>query len=223
VSQGLSAIRLARAAMCQHMETKGSCFAVVGLGNPGKRYKDTRHNAGFRVIDELSRKLLIPLKEQDYQANWGMELVAGREILLCQPLTFMNLSGRVVGSMLKDFNIPASKILVVHDDLDLPCGRIKLAQRGGAGGHRGVLSIIEHLGHRDFPRLKLGVGRPQQGESVEQFVLQPPYADERAVFEDMVFQGVEAVQAVARDGLAVAMNRFNRTAFPLESSTNGSD
>jgi peptidyl-tRNA hydrolase, PTH1 family len=207
--------------MCQHRETEGCCFAVVGLGNPGQRYEDTRHNAGFRVVDELSRKLLIPLKEQDYQANWGMGQAAGREILLCQPLTFMNLSGRVVGSLLKKFDIPANRMLVVHDDLDLPCGRIKLAQRSGAGGHRGVLSIIEHLGHRDFPRLKLGIGRPQRGESVEQFVLQPAYADESAVYQDMIFQGVEAVQVVVADGLAAAMNRFNRTDFPLESPTNG--
>jgi peptidyl-tRNA hydrolase, PTH1 family len=205
------------------METKDGCFAVVGLGNPGKCYKDTRHNVGFRVIDELARKLLIPLKEQGYQANWGLELVAGRAILLCQPLTFMNLSGQVVGSILKDFDIPANRMLVVHDDLDLPCGRIKLAQRSGAGGHRGVLSIIEHLGHRDFPRLKLGIGRPQRGEPVEQFVLQPPHGGESAVFEDMISRGVEAVQVVVADGLAAAMNRFNRTDLPLVSSPPGSD
>jgi peptidyl-tRNA hydrolase, PTH1 family len=198
--------------MCQQMQTKGCGLAVVGLGNPGRNYEHTRHNVGFQVVDELARRLRIALKERNYQASCGLGCVEGRQILLCQPLTWMNLSGPVVKRILNDFNISADQMVVVHDDLDLPCGRIRLLQRGGAGGHRGVLSIIEHLGHQEFLRLKLGIGRPQEGELVEQFVLQPPYPDETVAFAEMIVRGADAVQVVLTEGMASAMNRCNRPA-----------
>jgi len=198
------------------MDPQGNAIAVVGLGNPGKRYERTRHNAGFQVLDLVARRFSIALSERKYPAWWGHATIHGCKVLLCKPTTYMNLSGTVVCRMIRDFRIPAEQMLVVHDDLDLPCGRIKLVQRGGAGGHRGVLSIMEQLGHQDFPRLKLGIGRPLHGEAVEDYVLQPPYPEERPAFAEMTGHATEALEQVVRAGLVAAMNRFNRPNSNLE-------
>jgi peptidyl-tRNA hydrolase, PTH1 family len=148
-------------------------LAVVGLGNPGKEYENSRHNAGFEVLDRLIRRYGIGLQERKFRASWGAGLAEGRKVLFVKPLTYMNRSGEAVGEILKYFDISAGQVLVVHDDLDLPFARIRIAGRGGAGGHRGIQSIIDHLGTNDFPRLKMGIGRPKHGEPIESFVLQP--------------------------------------------------
>jgi peptidyl-tRNA hydrolase, PTH1 family len=192
------------------MDLQGNAIAVVGLGNPGKRYELTRHNAGFQVLDLVARRFLLTLSDRKYPAWWGLATIQGCRVLLCKPTTYMNLSGTAVSRMIRDFRIPAAQLLVVHDDLDLPCGRLKLVQRGGAGGHRGVTSIIEQLGHQDFPRLKLGIGRPMHEEFVEEYVLKPPYPEQRAAFAEMIEHGADAVEQVVLTGLVAAMNRFNR-------------
>ncbi len=205
------------------MDYEGNAVAVVGLGNPGRRYEHTRHNAGYQVVDLVAREFSVTLSERKYPACWGQTTFRGRKLLLCLPTTFMNLSGTVVIRMLRDFRISPEQMLVVHDDLDLPSGRIKLVQRGGAGGHRGVLSIMEQLGHRDFARLKLGIGRPLFGEAVEDFVLKPPYPQDRSAFAEMIVLGAEAVNAVVVSGLTAAMNRFNRTQSGPDPSTPDAD
>ncbi|HAA04905.1 MAG TPA: aminoacyl-tRNA hydrolase [Syntrophobacteraceae bacterium] len=192
------------------MDLEGNAIAVVGLGNPGRRYEQSRHNAGYQVVDLVARRFSVTLSERKYPAYWGQTVAQGRKLLLALPTTYMNLSGMVVTRMLHAFRMVPEQMLVVHDDLDMPCGRIKLVQRGGAGGHRGVLSIIEQLGHQNFPRVKLGIGRPQHGEPAEEYVLKPPYAQERALYEDMIALGAEAVETVIVSGLPAAMNRFNR-------------
>jgi PTH1 family peptidyl-tRNA hydrolase len=179
------------------------------LGNPGKPYEGTRHNAGFLTVDELARKFSISLAEKKFKARWGVGEVGGTRTALFEPLAFMNRSGEPVGAFLRYFGAPTDRLLVVHDDLDLPCGRIRLVRGGGAGGHRGVLSLVEHLGHGSFARLKLGIGRPVHGESVEAFVLNAPYPGERAAFQEMIHRGVEVVVSVLEIGLEGAMNRFN--------------
>jgi PTH1 family peptidyl-tRNA hydrolase len=184
--------------------------ALCGLGNPGNEYANTRHNVGFQVVDRLAQAFGIALQQRKFRAGWGTGTVEGRKIFIVKPLTFMNRSGEVVVEVLKYFGIAANQMLVIHDDLDLPVGRIRLVLKGGAGGHRGVSSIIQHLGHQDFPRLKLGIGRPAHGETVESYVLRPPYPEETLAFNDMVERGFEAVQTVMSTGLVTAMNRFNR-------------
>lgn len=184
--------------------------ALCGLGNPGSEYAKTRHNVGFQVVDRLAQAFGIALQQRKFRAGWGTGTVEGRKIFIVKPLTFMNRSGEVVVEVLKYFGITANQMLVIHDDLDLPLGRIRLVLKGGAGGHRGVSSIIQHLGHQDFPRLKLGIGRPAHGETVESYVLRPPYPEETLAFNDMVERGFEAVQTVMSTGLVTAMNRFNR-------------
>jgi PTH1 family peptidyl-tRNA hydrolase len=196
--------------MSQQSEQEEKITAVVGLGNPGKQYETTRHNAGFRVVDLLARSFSFSLQERKFQAAWGSGMIEGQKILLFKPLTFMNRSGEAVGEMLRYFGVPASQMLVVHDDLDLSCGRIRLVRRGGAGGHRGIQSILQHIGNQDFPRLKLGIGRPMHREPVEAYVLKSPYPEEVEGFDAMIGNAVDAVRAVLSSGLSVAMNRFNK-------------
>ena len=181
----------------------------MGLGNPGKQYEGTRHNAGFLVVEGLARRFAVSLSEKKFKARWGVGEALGRRVALIEPLAYMNRSGEPVGQFLRYFGISPDQLLVVHDDLDLPCGRIRLARGGGAGGHRGVLSLVEHLGQPGFARLKLGIGRPLHGEAVEAFVLSGPYPAERAQFQEMIERGVEVVECVLEQGLDAAMNRYN--------------
>jgi len=185
-------------------------LAVIGLGNPGKEYGHSRHNVGFQVVDRLIAHYSPPMMERKFRASWGFANAEGRKILFAKPLTFMNRSGEAVGDILKYFGIPPDRMLVVHDDLDLPFARIRIAQRGGSGGHKGVQSIIEHVGSSDFPRLKMGIGRPKHGEPVETFVLQPPYPEDREEFEKMAEQAEAAARAILATCLSDAMNEFNR-------------
>lgn len=196
--------------MGRDAEPDKNIAVVAGLGNPGKQYEATRHNAGFRVVDLVARDFSIPLQERKFKASWGMGTVEGVKIILVKPLTFMNRSGDAVGEILRYFNVEADRMIVVHDDLDLLPGQLRLARGGGAGGHRGVSSIIDHVGRRDFPRLKLGIGKPARKEQVEGFVLQAPSSQEAAVFEEMIVRGAEAVRAVLSIGLSAAMNQYNR-------------
>jgi peptidyl-tRNA hydrolase, PTH1 family len=185
-------------------------LAVIGLGTPGKEYAGSRHNAGFVVLDRLIAHYLPSMMERKFRASWGFAVAEGRKVLFAKPLTYMNRSGEAVGELLKYFSIPPGRMLVVHDDLDLPLARIRIAQRGGSGGHRGIQSIMDHVGGSDFARLKIGVGRPKHGEPVEDFVLLPPYAEDRENFQKAIVQAEEAVRAVLSADLAEAMNRFNR-------------
>lgn len=198
----------------------GECIrVVVGLGNPGRMYDGTRHNAGFQVLDVLAARYGVMLQERKFAAQWAEALVESRKVLFIKPTTYMNRSGEAVYAMLRYFRIPHTRMLVIHDDLDMPLGRVKIVRKGGAGGHRGVASIIERVGDGAFARLKLGIGRPRHGESIEAFVLSPPHDDERDRFEGMVSHGAEAARAVLERGLDAAMNLYNaRDAAGLVSS-----
>ncbi|MGC9965147.1 MAG: aminoacyl-tRNA hydrolase [Syntrophobacteraceae bacterium] len=185
-------------------------LAVVGLGNPGKEYGRTRHNVGFQVVDRLIARHSPGMMERKFRASWGFATVEGRKVLFAKPLTFMNRSGEAVGEIIKYFGVPPDQMLVIHDDLDLPFARIRIAQKGGSGGHKGIQSIIDHAGSADFPRLKMGIGRPKYGEPVETFVLQPPYPEDREEFEKMIALAEKAAGAVLATCLSDAMNEFNR-------------
>ncbi|WP_448382376.1 aminoacyl-tRNA hydrolase [Desulfosoma sp.] len=182
---------------------------VVGLGNPGRRYDGTRHNAGFQVVNALANRFGVVLQERKFPAQWAEAVVEGRKVLFIKPTTYMNRSGDAVDAMLQYFKMPHSRMLVIHDDLDMPLGRVKIVRAGGAGGHRGVASIIERVGDGGFARLKLGIGRPRHGEPVEVYVLRGPEEDERDRFEKMVSHGAEAARAVLERGLEAAMNLYN--------------
>lgn len=205
--------------MGEQAEQVGSVVAVVGLGNPGKQYETTRHNAGFGVLDRLALDLSVNLEERRFPAQWGTCLIHSRRVLLIKPLTYMNRSGEAVSRMLRYFRILPNQMLVVHDDLDLALGRIRLVVKGGAAGHRGVASIIECLGDQAFARLKLGIGRPLHSEPVEAYVLRSPYPEHEAAFNEMMLRGAEAARVVLLSGIVRAMNVFNRSDHLAEASS----
>lgn len=185
--------------------------ALVGLGNPGKKYEKTRHNAGFQVIDQVAEKFCCAkFVESGLGAEWAKVMVGMRKVVLIRPNTFVNRSGEAVSAILRYLRIAHEQMLVVHDDLDLALGRIRLVLGGGAGGHRGVQSIIQQLGQQNFPRLRLGIGRPMYNERVEEFVLHPPYEDQKELFDEMIVRAAEAAFAALSRGIVYAMNRFNR-------------
>jgi len=192
----------------------------VGLGNPGSGYKSTRHNTGFRIIDHLSRNVGASLKGRRFQSRNIRTTYRGREIVLLKPVTFMNQSGRAVKACADFFHLPPNRILVVHDDLDLPVGKIKVVRNGGPGGHKGVLSIIEHLGSREFPRIKIGIGRPRYGESPEDYVLAPFYEDESEIMLRVFKVAVQACRLFIFDGIESAMNQINHQIFTEEEEKN---
>jgi PTH1 family peptidyl-tRNA hydrolase len=185
---------------------------ICGLGNPGPSYTNTRHNAGYRVVAGIASAGGI--KDAAWTMNRGLARfcaadVAGAPVALVQPLTFMNLSGQAVRPLLRRFNLTAADLLVVHDDLDLPFGAIRLRAEGSAGGHRGVQSIIDELGTREFTRLRIGIGRPPEGEEAVAYVLGLIAWDLRQQWDGVLDQAVAAAQAWVSLGLEAAMNRFN--------------
>lgn len=187
---------------------------VVGLGNPGEEYRTTRHNVGFRVIDEVARRL----RAGDWERRFHSEVAAtnrGRRVWLAKPRTFMNLSGVAVASLLEGLGLGARDALVVVDDVDLPLGRLRLRPSGGAGTHNGLRSIVEHVG-TGFPRLRLGVRGPSPWEDLAQYVLSPFDEDEQPVADEMIKQAADAVAVSVFEGLGRAMNRFNQPVSSTE-------
>jgi PTH1 family peptidyl-tRNA hydrolase len=197
-------------------------YLVVGLGNPGKGYSKTRHNIGFRVMESWSGKLCVRLTGHRFQAESTKARVDNLNVLLVRPLTYMNESGRSVRAFADYYHIENQSVVAVHDDLDLPLGRIKVVKNGGTGGHKGVRSIIEHLGTRDFCRVKVGIGRPRHGETVEAYVLSPFYEDERASVESVITAAVHACELLVTRGIEQAMNVINcrdQSGSPMEKGT----
>ncbi len=182
---------------------------IIGLGNPGKAYADNRHNIGFRCINKLAKLHGISLAQRQCQAQFGIGQIADTEVVLAKPRTFMNLSGRSVGLLKQRFQTPLTDILVIHDDLDLSLGKIRLQQGGGSGGHKGIESIIAQLGSRDFPRLRVGIGRPQEDEDAAAYVLSDFSPGERVVIDDAIARVTEAILCYLREGIVAAMNRYN--------------
>jgi len=184
-------------------------YIMVGLGNPGLQYKHTRHNVGFLVIELLSRLWKIPLTKQDHMANWGQGRWGNQAVLLAKPNTYMNLSGQAVQRLIAYFKIDLENLLVIHDDLDLPLGRLKFVPKGGAGGHRGVSSIIQYLKTNEFFRLKVGIDRPHQGEPAESYVLRTCDPEEEAIFSSMITRAAGAVEVYLTSGISQAMSQFH--------------
>jgi|ERR1700730_8992489 PTH1 family peptidyl-tRNA hydrolase len=179
---------------------------VVGLGNPGPQYADTRHNVGFMVIDALAAKEGIRLAPSP---SWGCELGKWGDVLLAKPLTYMNRSGEAVGALARYFKIAPEEVLVVVDDVALPLGRLRLRPGGSDGGHNGLRSVIDHLGEM-FQRLRIGIGASQGAEEIVDHVLGKFAPSEEEVVKDAIQRSVEAILHVAEHGINSAMNIYNR-------------
>jgi PTH1 family peptidyl-tRNA hydrolase len=189
---------------------------VVGLGNPGRKYAQNRHNAGFHCLDRLAAKYHLSFDTKRDKAQVALGRVAGRRVVLAKPQTFMNESGLAVGALARFYKVDPGQVLVIYDDLDLPQGTLRLRPKGSAGGHRGLLSIMEKLGTRDFPRLRVGIGRPPGRMPPKAYVLQDFGADEWPEMQDVYARAVDAIESFIVDGVKEAMNRFN--ARPAEES-----
>jgi len=179
-------------------------YLIAGLGNPGPEYKDTRHNIGSRVIALLSRQIKVSLKDKHLQAR-----IHGEKVILLCPVTFMNLSGIPIKDCLDSYGLDVEDILIIHDDLDLPIGRVKVAKNGGAGGHKGVLSVIEHLETSKFSRIKIGIGRPRAGETIEDYVLSSFYKEEKDTIEKVINLATNACRLFIAEGIESTMNKVN--------------
>ena len=183
---------------------------VVGLGNPGEQYRDTRHNLGFLVVERLARQYNIAIERKVCDALVGEALCSGTNVLLVKPQTFMNRSGAAVKGLLGEYGGSASDLAIVYDDLDLPFGRIRIRTHGSPGGHRGVLSIGESLADELFCRVRFGIGRPPEGKDAVDYVLEPFSADETRLLSEHIERAAAAVDSLLRDGAQRAMEVFNR-------------
>jgi PTH1 family peptidyl-tRNA hydrolase len=188
---------------------------IVGLGNPGERYAETRHNIGFMLAERLAAEAGISLKRKGHQGLYGIGRIAGCEVMLLLPQTFMNQSGASVGSAYKSLGIAPGDLIVVHDDIDLPFGFLRIKVGGGHGGHNGIRSICSVLGSGDFIRVKMGVGRPHPGGEVAGYVLSPFSAMERNRLDDVLTNSVKAVESLVLRGTQQAMNEFNNREIPI--------
>lgn len=182
---------------------------IVGLGNPGDKYANTRHNVGFRAIFSLAKAFGIKSTSFKLRAIIGKGLIANNKVILAQPQTFMNNSGEAVALLADYYNIPLDKILVIYDDLDLPTGKIRIKERGSAGGHKGLRSIIRILGSEEIPRIRIGIDRPPEGVEVIDYVLGYFNQEEEELIETAIKRTIAAVETILQDGFQTAMNKFN--------------
>lgn len=182
---------------------------IIGLGNPGKKYDDTRHNVGFMAIDKISEKWGIPVQQAKFRALVGEGRIDSQKVLLVKPQTYMNLSGESVAEILHFYKLSAEDILVIYDDLDLPLGQLRLREKGSAGGHNGIKSIIQHLSTQEFKRIKIGIDRPLPGRSVSDYVLQPFAASDRDSIQRAVELAAEAAALWSKESFLKVMNQFN--------------
>jgi PTH1 family peptidyl-tRNA hydrolase len=184
---------------------------VVGLGNPGDKYAQTKHNVGFWAIDRLSRRFGIECRKEKFKALVGEGFVNGEKVLLCKPMTFMNLSGESLREVVSYYSElrPEQDIIVIYDDMDFAPGQLRLREKGSAGGHNGMKSVIQHLGTDVFPRIRIGIGRPPAERTVVEHVMSPFAADDLPSVQAAVETAAEAVEYALANGFQAAMNRFN--------------
>ncbi|MCZ0703603.1 PTH1 family peptidyl-tRNA hydrolase [Natronobacillus azotifigens] len=183
---------------------------IVGLGNPGRKYKQTRHNIGFWVIEEVAKRNGWTLNKQKFQGEYTLEIVNQEKIILLEPLTYMNLSGESVRPLMDFYELAPEDILVIYDDLDLPTGKIRLRQKGGHGGHNGIRSIIDQLGSKSFNRLRIGIDRPAPHMTVTDHVLGKFDKEQLPMIEEAVDQAANACEAWMSQPFLEVMNEYNK-------------
>lgn len=182
---------------------------IVGLGNPGRQYENTRHNVGFKVIDQLSEDLSIPLDRQKYNGIYGIGHISGEKVILLKPLTYMNLSGECIRPLMDFYDMNVEDLVVIYDDLDLPVGKIRLRAKGSAGGHNGIKSMIQHLGTQEFNRIRVGIDRPTNGMKISDYVLgQFTEADLQGINEAISYSS-KACESWIQQPFVQVMNEYN--------------
>lgn len=184
-------------------------IAIIGLGNPGSKYKNTRHNIGFRVIDRLAEKLKVSVTKIKFKSVYGETTYKGEKVLLMKPQTYMNESGQAVREMISFYKLEAKDILVVFDDIDIGFSEVKIRKQGSAGTHNGMRSIIYHIQRDDFPRIKIGIGKRHPRQDLADFVLSEFSKDEQKDVEIAIEDAADAILTFLDSGLDTAMNKFN--------------
>jgi PTH1 family peptidyl-tRNA hydrolase len=182
-------------------------WAIVGLGNPGRKYSRTRHNIGFMVVEEIASRYDIDLKEKE-KYRIGRGSINGQDMLLIEPLLYMNRSGTGVKEILAKFNIPLERLIIIHDDLDMETGKLRIRRKGTSGGHKGIESIIQSISSKDFVRLKIGIGRDKD-ITPEDYVLSRFRRDEISLIKKTIEKASDAVVLILTEGIWNAMNKFN--------------
>jgi len=182
---------------------------IAGLGNPGAKYEKTRHNIGFQVADAMAEAFSIPIAKKKFNAEFGKGRLDGMDILIAKPLAFMNRSGPPVFGLAHYFGIEIKDIIVVYDDVDLDFGRIKIKEKGGDGGHKGLRSVIDVFGDDSFARLRLGIGRPAPQMETANYVLGKFSRDETKNLPEIINRARDALEVVIKEGASIGMNRFN--------------
>ncbi|MEW6621134.1 MAG: aminoacyl-tRNA hydrolase [bacterium] len=178
---------------------------IVGLGNPGLDYAQTRHNVGFKVINSLAKLNKIELKGRKYKSRMGQN----NEVILAKPMTYVNLSGEAVELLVRHFQINLADLVVIYDDINLPVGKIRIRKEGSAGGHNGMKSIIEKLGSQQFPRIRVGIGSPPPEIEFRHYVLSNWTPQEKEIIEEATKRVVQAIICIIEEGIDIAMNKFN--------------
>lgn len=184
-------------------------WAIVGLGNPGLKYRRTRHNAGFILVKRIAKSEGVSLRKKRFEARTARVRIAGQDVLLALPQTFMNNSGESVRKIVEDGGISTEKLIIAYDDLDLPVGKIRIRKEGSPGTHRGVFSIISSIQTKSFPRIRLGIGPLPLKEDAAEYVLSPFHPGERRLFEDSLERAADALKLILKGSIDAAMNDFN--------------
>ena len=188
----------------------GAEWLVVGLGNPGEKYENTRHNVGFLTVDELAERARVPVQKLKHRALTNTLEVGSVKVLLMKPVTYMNLSGEAVGEAARFYKLPPERVLVITDDVSLPVGKLRIRKGGSAGGHNGLKSIIQHLGTDQFPRIKVGVGqKPHPDYDMADWVLSKFAGEDLETITEAIRKAADAVECLIQEGPDKAMNRFN--------------
>ena len=191
-------------------DSGGAAWLIVGLGNPGEKYENTRHNVGFQVIDELAERQGKPVQRLKFKALTGLLTIGGEKALVMKPVTYMNLSGEAVRPAADFYKLPPERILVISDDVALAAGRLRIRAKGSAGGHNGLKSIIQHLGTDQFPRIRVGVGeKPHPDYDLADWVLGRPQGEDKKAIDGAVKRAADAVECILSQGLERGMGKFN--------------
>ena len=186
-------------------------FCIVGLGNPEKKYENTRHNIGFDVIDAIAEKYSLAVRERGFRALFGKGAIEGQRVILLKPQTYMNLSGESVREITDYFKIdPEEELIVISDDVSLEVGGIRIRKKGSAGGHNGIKNIIEHLGTEKFQRIRMGVGEKPKEWDLADYVLGRFSGEDREKIGESITEAVKALETMLTEGADVAMNKYNR-------------
>ena len=195
--------------MDEHLEGN-AMKCIVGLGNIGKKYENTRHNIGFMVVDAFIEKHNIELDKQKFKGNYTVATINGEKVLFIEPMTYMNLSGEAVRPLMDYYKVDVDDLVVLYDDLDMPQGRVRIRQKGSAGGQNGMKSIIQHLGSQEFKRIRLGIGRPVGRQPVPDYVLQKFSSEEMITMHKVIDHTIEALELfISGEKFENVMNQYN--------------